>query len=317
MVRRGSTVRVRQRLCDAHRARLDRQPSAVVVVQPRVAASSRVRKATSRPRVKNRRGNADLVGVAMSITDGARLMRASFDIVRRNRALLWFPVISTGCLAFTAGFWIFEGTWLYAVRGPALLFVPLVVAGLYSLFFVGMFFSVALAGAAAQAIDGGEPSFSDGVNVAWTRLGRIAGWAGYSLFVALALEFVKGIKGLRWLGTAAQIAWSFATIFVVPMIALEGLDSASARGRSFQLAKENWRAESGGLGALRATLLIPGLLFYLDGKLLFTGHVHSLAGKALLGAVLLCAFGVGVAASVVRQVFAVTLYRRATASGTA
>ena len=67
---------------------------------------------------------------------------------------------------------------------------------------------------------------------------------------------------------------------------------------------------------MRAALLVPGLLFYLDGKLLFSGHVHSLAGKTLLGAVLLCGFGVVVAVSVIRQVFAVSLYRLATASGT-
>jgi hypothetical protein len=45
--------------------------------------------------------------------------------------------------------------------------------------------------------------------------------------------------------------------------------------------------------------------------------VHSFGGKALLGAVLLCGFGVGVAVSVMRQVFAVSLNRVATASGTA
>ena len=131
------------------------------------------------------------------------------------------------------------------------------------------------------------------------------------------LEFVKSIRGLRWVGAAAQIAWGFATIFVVPLIALEGLDSGSARRGSFRLAKENWRAESGGLVALRVMLLVPGLLFYFDWKLLSGGHVHSLAGKALLGAVLLCGFGVVVAASVMRQVFAVSLYRVARASGTA
>ena len=253
----------------------------------------------------------------MRITDGARLMRTSFDVVRQHRALLWFPVISTGCLAVTAGFWIYEGTWLYAVQGRTLLFAPLVIAGLYSLAFVGIFFSVAVAGAAAEVINGGEPSFSDGVDIAWTRFGGIAGWAGYAVFVALVLGFVKSIRGLRWLGTAAEIAWSFATIFVVPLIALEGLDAGSARQRSFQLAKENWRAESGGLGALRAVLILPVVLFYLDGKLLSSGHVHSLAGKALLWAVLLCGFGVAVAANVVRQVFAVSLYRVATASRTA
>jgi hypothetical protein len=178
-----------------------------------------------------------------------------------------------------------------------------------------VFFSVALAGAAADALDGGEPSLRGGINVAWNRLGGIAGWASYALFVAVVLGFIKSIKGLRWLGTAAEIAWSFGTIFVVPLIAFEGRDSSSARQSSFQLAKENRRAESGGLGALRAALLVPGALFYLAGKLLSDGQVHSLAGKALLVAVLVGGFAVAVAAGVVRQVFAVSLYRVATTSG--
>ena len=89
------------------------------------------------------------------------------------------------------------------------------------------------------------------------------------------IAFVKSIKGLRWLGVAAQIAWSFATIFVVPLIAFDGLDSGGARRRSFELATANWQSETGGLGALRAVLLVPGFLFYVDAKLLFEGHVHS------------------------------------------
>lgn len=243
-------------------------------------------------------------------------MRTSFDIVRRDRALLWFPVISTLCLVVTAGLWIFEGAWLYAVNGSSLLFVPLVAAALYSLSLVGVFFSVALAGAAAEVIDGGEPTFRDGVNIAWARLGPIAGWAAYSTFVALLLGFFKSIKGARWLGTAAEVAWSFATIFVVPLIAVEGIDATSARRESFHLAKENWRAESGGLGALRLALILPGLLFYIDARLLFGGHVHSLAAKAVLGAVLFAGIGLSVVVSVVRQVFAVSLYRTATATAT-
>lgn len=107
-----------------------------------------------------------------------------------------------------------------------------------------------------------------------------------------------------------EIAWSFATFFVVPLIALEGLDSAEARRRSFQLARANWTAETGALGALRAALLLPGLLFALDAKLLFSGHVHSPGAQALLGFVLLCGFALGAAVGVVRQVFAVSLYLR-------
>jgi hypothetical protein len=104
----------------------------------------------------------------------------------------------------------------------------------------------------------------------------------------------------------------FATIFVVPLIALEDLDSEGARRRSFQLAKENWETEGGGLGALRVALLVPGLLFYLDARLLIGGHVHSPGAKAFLGFVLLCGFALFAAVGVVRQVFAVELYRTST-----
>src|SRR5437764_1138190 len=65
--------------------------------------------------------------MAAGFTAGARLMRASADVLRRDPGLLWFPAISTCCLLVTAGFWIFEGAWLYAIHASALLFVPVVV----------------------------------------------------------------------------------------------------------------------------------------------------------------------------------------------
>ena len=256
--------------------------------------------------------------MTIGIGDGVGLVRTSWGVVRRDPALLWFPIVSTVCLALTAGFWIVQGAYVYAANGPRLLFVPVVIAGLYSLAFVGVFFSVALSGAIAQALDeDGEPSFNDGMNVAWLHLGAIASWAAVSIVVAIAIGFVKSFKGLRLVGDAARIAWSLATIFVIPLIAFDDLDVADARQRSFELAKENWRAETGGLGVLNAAVLVPGLLVYVVARLIADGHVHSLGGKALVGIVLLCGFGVAVTARVVRQVFAVELYRTATAGGTA
>ena len=190
--------------------------------------------------------------MARGLGDGARLMRASFELVRREPALLWFPAISTACLVLVAGFWIFEGAWLYAVDAAWVFYLPLVAIGIYSLFFVGIFFNVALAGAADAALAGREATFGEGLGVAWSRLGSIAGWATYSLVVQFALSLVESIKGFRWVGKAAEVAWSFATFFVVPLIALEGLGAGDARQRSFGLAKENWRTETGGLATLRA-----------------------------------------------------------------
>lgn len=245
----------------------------------------------------------------MGILDGTRIMRDSLAVVRRNAALLWFPVISTLCLVALSGFWILWGASLYETDGRSLWLVPLVVAGLYSLSFVGIFFSVALAGTADEAVGGSGPSLGDGIEIAFDCLGPIAAWAAMSLVVGLVLGLFKGSKGGRWLGAAAQTAWSFATLFVVPIIATEDVGAEGARRRSFQLARENWKTESGGLVALRAALLVPGVIMVLDWKLLASGHVHSLAAKALLLLVLLIGIGVSVAASVVRQVFAVTLYR--------
>jgi hypothetical protein len=249
----------------------------------------------------------------MDVLDGTEIMRDSAAVVRKNPSLLWFPVLSTVCLALLAGFWVLWGTSIYQTHGRSATFlVPLVVGGLYTLSYLGVFFSVALAGAAAEAVAGREASVGDGIDLAFDRLGGIAGWAAISIFVALLLGLVKGIKGLRIAGAVAQVAWSFATIFVVPLIALDDESATSATRRSFQLSRQNWQAESGGLVALRAALLVPGVILALDWELLSKGHVHSVAGKALLVLVLLGGIAVGVAAGVVRQVFAVTLCHDAT-----
>src|SRR5207253_1878881 len=198
----------------------------------------------------------------MRLGDGGRLMRASLDVVRANPALLWFPLASTLCLLLVTLFWIFEGAWLYAVSGPPVLFVPLVFVGVYSLTFVGIFFNVALAGAADGALDGRELSFEEAFSLAWSRIGPIAGWAAWSLSVSLAIAFVESFKGLKWVGRAAQVAWSFATFFVVPLIAIQGISAGEARSQSMSIARAEWQEETGGLGALRLALLVPAFLFY-------------------------------------------------------
>ena len=247
----------------------------------------------------------------MGIGDGASMMRSSFELVRSNRALLWFPLASTCCFVVTAGFWLYEGMWLYSSDGASLLFVPLVIVGLYSVTFVGIFFSVALAGAANAALEGNVPSFGDGLDIAWSRRGSIGSWAAYALTVSIALGLVQ--RANRWVGTAAEVAWNFATFFVVPLIAFEGLGGGAARRRSFELARINWRTESGGLGALQLALFAPALVLVVAVKALEGGDLHSHGMQALLGAVVVVGLAIGIVAQVVRQVFAVALYRASVA----
>jgi hypothetical protein len=245
--------------------------------------------------------------MASGIRDGARLIRMSFQLVRHDRTLLLFPVASSVCFVVTTLFWVFEGIWLSTLRGTGFLYVPLILAALYSLAFIGIFFNVALAGAADVALRGSDASFSDGMEVAWARLGPIARWAFYSLCVSIALSFVERIN--KWLGRAATVAWNLATFFVVPLIAFEGVTGGAARRRSFELARLNWQAEGSGLGLLHAVMFVPGGVGYLAFKELENGHMHSSAGKALVAVVLVVVTALAFVAGVVRQVFAVSLYR--------
>ena len=100
---------------------------------------------------------------------------------------------------------------------------------------------------------------------------------------------------------------------MIPLIAVEGIPAGEARRQSMSLARAKWQEETGGLGALRLALLVPGLLFYLDARLLFGGHAHSAAAKTMLVLGLLCGFALSMGVSAIRQVFAVSLYRRAPA----
>src|SRR5262249_32011275 len=106
-------------------------------------------------------------------------------------------------------------------------------------------------------------------------------------------------------------AWSFATFFVVPLIAFEGLGAGDARRRSFELAKTNWRQETGGLGTLRLLMAVPALGLVYGGRLLVDGHVHSTAAQGLVVWGIVRAAAAVVVGGVVRQVFAVSLYESA------
>jgi hypothetical protein len=163
---------------------------------------------------------------------GARLLRASYELVRQEPGLL--------CVTLTAAFWIFEGAWIYAVEGPKFAYVIVFAVAVYSVTFVGIFFNVALVGAAARNLEGEPAGVGEGCSVAWKRLGKIASWAAFSVFVSFLLALIKSVKGLRWLGSAAGVAWSFATLFVVPVIALEGL----AR-RTLAAARSSWPGTTG------------------------------------------------------------------------
>lgn len=98
------------------------------------------------------------------------------------------------------------------------------IVGIYPMTFLSVFFNVALAGAAAASFDGRPIGVREALGISWKRLGRIAQWSLLAAGAGLLLEQIASrIPGAGRLASwLLGAAWSLATIFAVPLLALEG-----------------------------------------------------------------------------------------------
>lgn len=201
---------------------------------------------------------------------GWQLTKTSLRVLRKDKKLLLFPLISgIALLAILAGFLgsmflafglegMFAGSavWVFVIG----MVVFYVVA-----FFVAIFFNAAIIGAATIRLDGGAPTLSDGLRIAWQNVGRIFLWALFAATVAMVLRAIQQRAG--WIGRIivglVGIAWSLATYFVVPVLIYEKLGPWAAVKRSAGLFKRTWgEAFVGGfsMGGIFFLLGLAGLL---------------------------------------------------------
>jgi hypothetical protein len=246
----------------------------------------------------------------------ARMLKASWRVLRENPGLMVFPVISV-VLSLLVGVFCFStfGSWAthggHAVNGARdSLFVPSLIAA-YPLTFISIYCSVALAEVLGGRLDGKQTTTAQGLSAANSRIGLIAAWSLLACTVGLALRALE--ERLPLAGRIAAwlfgLAWSLATIFAVPVLAYEGLGPFETVKRSTQIFKRRWGAQIGGsigIGAAAFVVAIPLVV------LLFAGLAAPGSGGALLivlaGAGL---FALGAAVSAMEQIYRVFVYRSA------
>jgi len=177
----------------------------------------------------------------------------------------------------------------------------------------GVLFATALAFAADTAIDGERLGWRDALAEARWRLGAVLAWAAIATVVALAIALLVHVRRLSFAASLLGWLWSFATVFVVPMLALDLANPVEALREIPYLLRHRWGEElagSFGIGAIVILACIPG------GILLGAGisHNHTDPGSGtlpvLIGTLLIavvCLLG-----STAFQTFAVALYRDAT-----
>jgi len=244
---------------------------------------------------------------------GWALTRESWTIVRADRSLLVFPIVSgIAALVFAAGF---GGGAIALLDTSTVLAIVLAVIGAYLLAFAAIFCNVALTACAARALDGADTTAGEGFAAARALMRPIAGWAGVQLVVGALITALQAVlrEGAGQLvaslvGSLANFAWNVATFFVIPVIALEGLGPKAALQRSLTVIRQRWGEGVAG------TFAIGGLVFlfaFLPGAVLVAGGI-ALAG---VGGDILIAIGVAVfvtgavVQSALMAVFKVALYR--------
>lgn len=295
------------------------------------AAASRSRRASSRDGIRIRRmptGHQMAPGVAGTLramsgrfSRGWALTKESWAVVRADRSLIVFPVVSGIAAIVTAAVFFGVGAGIADASDQSWVVIPFVVVGLYLLIVIGIFCSVALTACAARALEGHDTTFGEGIAAARQRFGIILQWALVQFVVgalmaaleALLKDGAGAIVG-NIVGGIANLAWTVATYFAIPAIALEGLGPKAALKRSAHVVKERWGEGVIGAGAIGLIFMLAGFLPAI--ALIAVGVV--IVNSSAIGAGVLIAVGVLVfivalmLQTTVVSVFKVALFRFAT-----
>jgi hypothetical protein len=260
-------------------------------------------------------------GVVSRINTGWRLAKASFVLMRDDKKLLVFPLLSTMFIAIALALTLTPGLVWSESADRDWIVLPFMLVGGYLTVFFAVYFNVALAAATVRSMDGQPGRVSDGLAVARERRGVIARWAVLSFAIGVLTrvgqrllgETAGGVLAGLMLGAVA-LGWTVATFFAVPLLALEGLGPKETLKRSASLVRERWGEGLVGYTAISTAVLLLAafpLLVFLQ-IVLGVIDVDTTAG-AIVGVIwcisVIAACTIGSALGVV---FRVELYRYST-----
>jgi hypothetical protein len=174
------------------------------------------------------------------------LIKASGEVLKQDKELLVFPLLSgIASLILIATFaapLIAEGSW-QPPEGEASIALWVFGFLFYVLqYFVVFFFNAALVAAALIRLDGGDPTVSDGLRAAWSRVVPILGYAAIAATVGLILRMIEERAGLlgRWIAGLFGLAFTVATFLAVPLLVSRDIGPIDAVKQSAALLKKTW-----------------------------------------------------------------------------
>lgn len=199
------------------------------------------------------------------------LIKASASVLSKDKELLVFPAVSSVAALIVLGSFLTPLLMLVADNPEALqrdnispAWAAWAFAFYLSQYFVIFFFNTALVGAASMRLEGHDPTVADGLRIAWSKIGKILGYAAIAATVGMILRMIEQRAG--WLGTWIAglfgAAWTIATFMVVPVLVHRDIGPLEAVKESAMLLKQTWGENLIGQGGM-------GLIFGLGYVLLW------------------------------------------------
>ena len=244
-----------------------------------------------------------------------RLVGQSWRYLRREPRLFVLPAISSLATAIAA-LAIFAPA-LYLTRDArmeiSLLVATAVSAGPF--IFISTFFNVGFLAMVIAHQRGERATVRDGLRAARARLPQILAWTLLAAIVGVVLDALArlpgGDLGERILSGLAGLAWSLATFFAVPIIALEGTGAIESVRRSARVFRERWGEAVIGdiaIGVVFTVLLIPGFGIGMLGVDLLENGASALA-LGLIAAGVVLVVPLLILSSALAELFTLELYR--------
>lgn len=209
-----------------------------------------------------------------------RLVGASAEVLRQDKRLMLFPVISGLALLVVLAAFALPLFGLASIDGFK-------QGGAYSAaflfyivqYFVIFYYNTALVGAVMIRLDGGSPTLGDGLRIANGRIGTIFGYAVISATVGVILRAIQERVGFigRLIAGLLGAGWTVATFLVVPVIASGERGAMDSISESTALLKRTWGENVAGQVGLSTAF---GLLYFF----LIAGAVVLTLFMARLGA---------------------------------
>jgi hypothetical protein len=178
------------------------------------------------------------------------LVKASASVLNADKELLVFPLVSMIALGLVVAAFALPIFGLGVLDGMTGGEDGRIQAGAYVVaflfyfcqYFVIFFFNSALVGAAMMRLDGGSPTLRDGLRVATSKIGVIAGYAFIAATVGMILRAIQervGFIGKIIVGLLG-VGWTIATFMVVPVLVTRDVGPIDAIKESAALLKKTW-----------------------------------------------------------------------------